>query len=198
MQWNCNGIGNKVTELAAYLHSTDVKIAALQETKLGPKSKPPNLGSQYTLIRQDRPGGRQGGGLAFLIHQSVLFTRVEPANANDGTMEAMAIKVKFNNNSSISTSHRKAAAQTTTPRLSNRSCSLTGLSLAMATTDPSTQASWTPEGSLWRQKLPTPTSASSIQTPPHASPATRRPLFLTYFWPPMSSSFLQACGPRQR
>ena len=97
MQWNCNGIGNKVTMLAAYLHSTDVKITALQETKLGPKSKSPNFGSQYTLIRQDRPGGRQGGGLAFLIHQSVIFTRVEPANANDGTMEAMAIKVKFNN-----------------------------------------------------------------------------------------------------
>ena len=97
MQGNCNGFGNKVTELAAYLHSKDVKIAALQKTKLGPKSKSPNFGSQYTLIRQDRSGGRQGGGLAFLIHGSVLFTRVEPANANDGTMEAMAIKVKFNN-----------------------------------------------------------------------------------------------------
>ena len=96
MQWNCNGIGNKVTKLAAYIHSKDAKIAALQETKLGPKSTPPNSGSQYTLIRQGRPGGRQSGGLAFLSHQSVLFTRVEPAKANDGTMEAMTIKVKFN------------------------------------------------------------------------------------------------------
>ena len=40
MQWNTNGISGKITELLTFLHSNNVNIAAIQETKLSNESKP--------------------------------------------------------------------------------------------------------------------------------------------------------------
>ena len=40
MQLNANGISGKVTELQTFLHSNNVNIAAIQETKLTNKTKP--------------------------------------------------------------------------------------------------------------------------------------------------------------
>ena len=39
LQLNCNGITGKSAELAAYLLLKDIKIALIQESKLGPQSK---------------------------------------------------------------------------------------------------------------------------------------------------------------
>ena len=63
LQWNANGIGNKQTELSIFLEAHDIKVAAIQESKLTAKSRSPNI-QNYTLVRQDR---RQvpGGGLLF-------------------------------------------------------------------------------------------------------------------------------------
>ena len=98
MQFNCNGISEKATEIAAYLIARDIKIAAIQETKLGPKSREPNFGTQYTVLRQDRSKGRPGGGLLLIIHESILYKPLKlPTNCNDDTTESMAIKVKFDN-----------------------------------------------------------------------------------------------------
>ena len=40
MQWNASGISGKNTELLTFLHSNNVNIAAIQETKLTNKTKP--------------------------------------------------------------------------------------------------------------------------------------------------------------
>ena len=61
LQWNANGIGSKQTELSIFLEAHNVKVAAIQESKLTAKSRSPNI-QNYTLLRQDRrlgPGGRK-------------------------------------------------------------------------------------------------------------------------------------------
>ena len=65
MQWNANGISGIITELPTFLHSNNVNIAAIQETKLTNKSKPlrtPGL----TAVRLD-PHKNRGGGLLLQI-----------------------------------------------------------------------------------------------------------------------------------
>ena len=63
LQWNANGIGNKQTELSIFLEAHNVKVAAIQESKLTAQSGSTNI-QNYTLVRQDRRLG-QGGGLLF-------------------------------------------------------------------------------------------------------------------------------------
>jgi hypothetical protein len=75
-----------------------VKVAALQETKLTLKSRTPVF-QNYTLVRKDRSTGR-GGGLAFLIHQSVRFTDLDVSSLlpqNDQVIELQGITVFMNN-----------------------------------------------------------------------------------------------------
>ena len=65
-QWNANGIGNKQTELSIFLEAHDVKLAAIQESKLTTKSRCTNI-QNYTLVRQDRRQGPRGGLMFFLL-----------------------------------------------------------------------------------------------------------------------------------
>ena len=60
LQWNANGIGNKQTELSIFLEAHDVKVAAIQESKLTAQSRSPNI-QNYTIVRQDRRQGPGGG-----------------------------------------------------------------------------------------------------------------------------------------
>ena len=73
VQFNANGIGNKLTELAEFLKRHNVKVAVLHESKLSPKSKSPSI-QNFTTVRKDRRQG-QGGGLLTLIHRSINFSR---------------------------------------------------------------------------------------------------------------------------
>ena len=88
MQFNCNGIQGKASEIAAFLHARDIKIAAIQETKLRPKNKMPNLG-YYAVVRLDRSRG-EGGGVAFLVHESINFREIDIKT--DGILEAVGIR----------------------------------------------------------------------------------------------------------
>jgi hypothetical protein len=97
VQFNCNGIGYK-SELSEFLDRHQVKIAAIQETKLTVKSKTPNF-QGYCLVRKDRPVGR-GGGLAFLVHQSVRYTDLDVSSLipqNDQTLEIQGVSVFIDN-----------------------------------------------------------------------------------------------------
>ena len=64
LQWNANGIGNKRMELSIFLEAHNVKVVAIQETKLTAKSSPSF--QNYTLVRQDRRLD-PGGGLLFFV-----------------------------------------------------------------------------------------------------------------------------------
>ena len=69
LQFNANGIGNKLTELGVVLERNKVKVAVIQESKLTSKSKNPCI-RNYTTVRKDRPHGH-GGGLLVFIHESI-------------------------------------------------------------------------------------------------------------------------------
>ena len=73
LQFNANGIGNKLTELGVVLEINKVKVAVIQESKLSPKSKNPCI-QNYTTVRKDRFHG-QGGGLLIFIHRSITFPK---------------------------------------------------------------------------------------------------------------------------
>ena len=87
MQFNCNGIKNKLTEVLAFIEKYDILIVGLQETKLTNKSKinTPN----YTLVRKDRKTDK-GGGVAFLVHKTLNFSEI-PSPALDKHIECISI-----------------------------------------------------------------------------------------------------------
>ena len=53
MQWNANGISGKITELLTFLHSNNVNIAVIQESKLTNKTKPLKTPG-WAVVRLDR------------------------------------------------------------------------------------------------------------------------------------------------
>ena len=73
IQFNTNGIGNKLTELGTFLKRHNVKVAVIQESKLSSNSKTSSI-QNFTTVRKDRRQG-QGGGLLTLIHKSINFSR---------------------------------------------------------------------------------------------------------------------------
>ena len=92
-----DGIGNKQTELSIFLEAHNVKVAAIQESKLTAKSRSPNI-QNYTLVRHDRRQG-PGGGLLFFIHNSVSFTRksLSTTSKNDPHLEELTISITMDN-----------------------------------------------------------------------------------------------------
>ena len=103
LQWNANRIGSIQTELSILLEAHNVKLAAIQESKLTAKSRSPNI-QNYTLLRQDR---RQcpGGGLLFFIHNSVSFTRksLSTTSKNDPHQEEQTISIAMDNTELLTT-----------------------------------------------------------------------------------------------
>ena len=98
MQLNCNGVAKKIDEILALMVDRDIKIAALQETKLTAQHK--QLATPgFALERQDR-GTNKGGGLAFLIHHSVKYCKEELTN-HDVHMEVQRIRIKTGPNTWI-------------------------------------------------------------------------------------------------
>ena len=89
LQFNCNGLRNKVTEILNWMKKKEIKIAAFQETKLSEKVQLNDLGD-FILIRKDRLKDT-GGGVAFLIHKNISF-QILP-NINDEHAEYQAIKI---------------------------------------------------------------------------------------------------------
>ena len=88
-QFNCNGILGKLDELIKWMLDNDIKIVALQETKLR-KTKLPNI-PKYTLIRHDCKRN-SSSGVAFLIHEDIIFEAIEE-NQDEPLIENISIKV---------------------------------------------------------------------------------------------------------
>ena len=88
----------KHDELLHFMKLNDIKIAAIQETKLTSKSKFKESPG-FTTIRKDRGNNVKGGGLLFLIHESVPFQLVPTPNTlKDDHLEELTIQI--NNNES--------------------------------------------------------------------------------------------------
>ena len=97
LQWNANGIGNKQTEIRTFPEAHNVKVAAIQESKLTAQLRSQNI-QNYTLVRQDRRLG-SGRGLLFFIHKSVSFTRkpLSTTSKNDPYLEELTISIAMDN-----------------------------------------------------------------------------------------------------
>ena len=89
--FNANGIGNKLSELERFLEKHNVKVAAIQESKLTSKSWNPRI-QNFTTVRRDRPQG-QGGGLLIFIHKSINFHQQPqaPETLSDLHLEELTI-----------------------------------------------------------------------------------------------------------
>jgi retron-type reverse transcriptase len=90
LQLNINGLKGKANELNIFLRDNNIKIAALQETKLDPLSPSPTF-KNYTVIRKDR--NQYGGGVAFLVHHSIQYHNLNNPLPNDPHLEALAIEI---------------------------------------------------------------------------------------------------------
>ena len=101
LQYNINGINNKIDELLDYMEKRKILIGVLQETKLTSKSKLKKT-NNYTLIRKDR-GTNKGGGLAFLVHKDVSFN-LEPtpqSHEADQHLESLTISLPSKDNNHL-------------------------------------------------------------------------------------------------
>jgi hypothetical protein len=80
LQLNINGVRNKITELKQLLTTENIDVAVIQETKLHPSIKTPEI-QNYSSSRQDRPGldpsnpRNNGGGLITYIKNDLPYTK---------------------------------------------------------------------------------------------------------------------------
>ena len=97
MQCNANGISGKITELLTFLHSNNVNIAAIKETKLINKTKPLKTPG-WAAVRLDRQKNK-GGGLLMPIKDTIPFvynTAALPQSA-DPHLEQQGISITMPN-----------------------------------------------------------------------------------------------------
>ena len=81
LQVNINRIKNKLEELKLLSHDTHTDIITIQETKLTPKAKTPNI-HNFTTMQTDRLP-KAGGGLITLIRDNItLITTDIPSTIN--------------------------------------------------------------------------------------------------------------------
>ena len=103
MQWNANGISGKITELMTFLHSNNVNIAAIQETKLTNKSKPRKTPG-WAAVRLQRHKNK-GGGLLMLIKETIPFVDNTAAllQSADPNLEQQGISIAMPNRQKLQT-----------------------------------------------------------------------------------------------
>ena len=99
-QVNINGLRNKLEELKLLIHDTDADIITIQETKLTPKAKTPNI-HNFTSVRTDGLH-KAGGGPITLIRYNITFTTTDiPSTINTHNIELQMVKVHINNTKHI-------------------------------------------------------------------------------------------------
>lgn len=78
--------------LMKYMSKRDIGIAAIQETKLSTSSRLQHKDG-YSIICKDR--SKKGGGLAFLIHDTIMYRTIDIQNVNqqDQHLEQQAVVV---------------------------------------------------------------------------------------------------------
>ncbi len=95
IHWNCNGLRSKIEELKTYLGKERPLMVSLNEIKLD--SELANYYCRvkgYSTISQSRAsGGNLGGGVALLIRDDLVFTKLDCLD--DLKLELVAAKVKI-------------------------------------------------------------------------------------------------------
>ena len=92
LQWNCRGVRSKKDEILEMIKNKSLDVIALQETKLW-RDCNFNL-SNYNSERVDgHVKFTSHGGVAFFIHSSIPYTRLEL----NTSIQAVAIKANIGN-----------------------------------------------------------------------------------------------------
>ena len=94
LQWNANGLSNKIDELNVLATDKDVDIVAISETKLT-KSKQVYMPG-WSIYRKDR-NDRLGGGVILAIRQNLASKRLDINQNNDTKTEIVAAEVRLAN-----------------------------------------------------------------------------------------------------
>ena len=92
LQWNCDGIGNKMIELRKRAIDQNLDVILIQETKLDPTNKTPAIPG-YAPFRTDRKN-KKGGGLITFVKNSVIFEK-KGEQSKDAT-DTQTIRIKMN------------------------------------------------------------------------------------------------------
>uniref|UniRef100_A0A1I8I854 PHD-type domain-containing protein n=1 Tax=Macrostomum lignano TaxID=282301 RepID=A0A1I8I854_9PLAT len=95
LQWNADGICNKMGELEELAQRLQVDIITVQESKLTSLNRTPKL-SGYSTVRKDRKVARldpsiKGGGLLLFVRQGIPYRKIQ--GWNGGTTEGSRIVV---------------------------------------------------------------------------------------------------------
>lgn len=93
-QWNATIIVNKKAILSQFLYTNSVSIMAIQETFLKPSIN--YYIKDYNIIRKDRSTQTHGGGVCFLLHNSLRFQSIDIVS-NNCLLEVIGCKVFFSN-----------------------------------------------------------------------------------------------------
>uniref|UniRef100_A0A8D8X0Y9 Endonuclease/exonuclease/phosphatase domain-containing protein n=1 Tax=Cacopsylla melanoneura TaxID=428564 RepID=A0A8D8X0Y9_9HEMI len=96
LQFNCNGLRDKIHDIVHFMTNNNIKIAAIQESKLNQRI---DLTIPcFDIIRNDRDHD-SGGGLAFIIHKDVQYYTINlPAPPpSDETIEQLGIAITLGN-----------------------------------------------------------------------------------------------------
>lgn len=79
--WNANGIARHKLELEVFTRDQDIAIMCIQETHLHPSD---DFGLEgFQIERQDRPGGRRGGGVLIAIRHTICYARLNDISTDD-------------------------------------------------------------------------------------------------------------------
>uniref|UniRef100_A0A1I8HE60 Reverse transcriptase domain-containing protein n=1 Tax=Macrostomum lignano TaxID=282301 RepID=A0A1I8HE60_9PLAT len=97
LQWNADGIRNKMGELEELVQRLKVDVVMIQESKLDSVSRTPKIPG-FTTVRKDRRTLRssetyKGGGLLTLIRQEIPFRRLK--GWSGGTVEGCRIVINL-------------------------------------------------------------------------------------------------------
>ena len=97
VQWNANGINDKIIEFYSFMIHENIKIACLCETFLKDDVHP-HTHPEYKIERFDRRD-RPKGGVAIIINKSLQY-EVLP-HINTKIFETIGIEIKTSNNTKI-------------------------------------------------------------------------------------------------
>ena len=98
LQWNANGLLNKIEELRELAIAKSVDIVAISETKLT-KNKQVFMPG-WNIYRKDRTD-RLGGGVILAIRQNLTSKRININQNNDTKTEIVAAEMRLANGSRL-------------------------------------------------------------------------------------------------
>lgn len=89
MQWNCDGIMTKITELRKMLQTNNIDICCIQETKLNNSQPTPKIVGYETVRcdRNDTNTGAIGGGMMCIIKKNIKYQVIQQTTNNNTELQ---------------------------------------------------------------------------------------------------------------